>query len=103
MITGDNPLTACHVAKELRFTSRGSMLILTPSSSSNAWQWESIDQTQKISLEDSIKEKSFKNSYDLCVTGEVRFCFFCFVPVYFQPHAFKISKCILFIVFIQQF
>ncbi|XP_034230905.1 manganese-transporting ATPase 13A1 [Thrips palmi] len=69
MITGDNPLTACHVAKELRFTSKGTTLIFTLSSS-NKWVWESIDQTLQISLDKSIQDKTFSNSYDLCVTGE---------------------------------
>lgn len=70
MITGDNPLTACHVAKELKFASKGDTLILTLSNS-NEWIWESIDQTKNVSLAKSLQDAKFVKSYDLCVTGEV--------------------------------
>ncbi|XP_055917032.1 endoplasmic reticulum transmembrane helix translocase [Eupeodes corollae] len=66
MITGDNPLTACHVAKELRFT-RKQLLVLTPSDD-NKWQWLSIDEQIKRSIEDNYKQ--VLKEFDLCITGE---------------------------------
>ncbi|KAK3922402.1 Manganese-transporting ATPase 13A1 [Frankliniella fusca] len=69
MITGDNPLTACHVAKELKFASKGETLILTLSNS-NEWIWETIDQTKNVTLAKSLQDAKFVKSYDLCVTGE---------------------------------
>ena len=50
MITGDNPLTACHVARELRFTKSKSTLILT-GKSSNEWGWESVNEEIWIPIE----------------------------------------------------
>ena len=45
MITGDNPLTACHVARELKFTSKKSTLVLTKiDGDDEAFEWQSIDQ-----------------------------------------------------------
>ncbi|XP_067001393.2 endoplasmic reticulum transmembrane helix translocase [Anabrus simplex] len=68
MITGDNPLTACHVAKELRFTQKPTTLILMQSS--DAWNWESIDQTQHLPVLPKNTYKELVKNYDLCVTGE---------------------------------
>lgn len=73
MITGDNPLTACHVAKELRFT-RKTILVLTPEIRNHEnkrpeYVWISIN-------EDVIKDIDLKNhkklveEYDLAITGE---------------------------------
>lgn len=73
MITGDNPLTACHVAKELRFT-RKTILVLSQdvqisSDDKPKYIWISIneDQTEPINV------KTWKNlvqNYDLAITGE---------------------------------
>ncbi|KAM7371783.1 hypothetical protein PAMP_008993 [Pampus punctatissimus] len=69
MITGDNPLTACHVAKELHFIQKKHTLILQPGPSQGEWQWESIDGTVRVPLPPpSIP--TFVHQFDLCVTGE---------------------------------
>uniref|UniRef100_A0A7N5ZRR9 Endoplasmic reticulum transmembrane helix translocase n=1 Tax=Anabas testudineus TaxID=64144 RepID=A0A7N5ZRR9_ANATE len=65
MITGDNPLTACHVARELHFIQKEHTLILQPSE----WQWESIDGTVHEPLPPP-SVSSFVQQFDLCVTGE---------------------------------
>lgn len=65
MITGDNPLTACHVAKELKFTTK-TALVLTQSS--DIFIWQSIDKKETLPLE--YDYKLLVNNYDLCITGD---------------------------------
>lgn len=66
MITGDNPLTACHVASELKFTQK-EVLILTREN--ERWEWTSIDESLTLPVvPDSIS--NLINKYDLCITGE---------------------------------
>lgn len=73
MITGDNPLTACHVAKELRFT-RKTILVLSPDVQNSddkqpKYVWISINESQV----EEVDFKSWKNlvqNYDLAITGE---------------------------------
>lgn len=74
MITGDNPLTACHVAKELLFTQKkGGTLILTRQfEKENSWAWQSIDETKILPLEENLHNcDKLTETYDLCVTGDV--------------------------------
>lgn len=69
MITGDNPLTACHVAKELRFA-RKTILILTPIDEYlEKYHWQTVSNDTQIKIE-SVKVTEFVKSYDLCVTGD---------------------------------
>nr|XP_033771928.1 manganese-transporting ATPase 13A1 [Geotrypetes seraphini] len=69
MITGDNPLTACHVAQELHFIQKECTLILQTSvSGGSEWLWHSIDGNVTLPvIPGSLK--NFIGSYHLCVTG----------------------------------
>lgn len=81
MITGDNPLTACYVAKELRFTKK-TVLVLTRDElqertidengdgkkSEIMWFWQSINLDVKVNLSEDTKQ--LISDYDLCMTGE---------------------------------
>ena len=58
MITGDNPLTACHVARELRFTKSKTTLILTQKPSGE-WGWESVNEEIWIPIDVSIDMEVF--------------------------------------------
>jgi len=82
MITGDNPLTACHVASVLRFVEkhREVLILDEPHSSGRAddttFQWKTVDgQTVFTSLGisehfiSSKKQKEFLSKYELCLTG----------------------------------
>uniref|UniRef100_A0A8C1VUL9 Endoplasmic reticulum transmembrane helix translocase n=1 Tax=Cyprinus carpio TaxID=7962 RepID=A0A8C1VUL9_CYPCA len=69
MITGDNPLTACHVARELHFIQKEHTLILQQSPSQSEWQWVSIDGSVCLPLP-TTSVPDLVRRYDLCVTGE---------------------------------
>ncbi|KYQ50837.1 putative cation-transporting ATPase 13A1 [Trachymyrmex zeteki] len=70
MITGDNPLTACHVSRELHFMKKPSTLILTKND--DEWLWESIDKKTQLPLSAKNIEsrKEIWKEYALCMTGE---------------------------------
>lgn len=71
MITGDNPLTACHVAKELRFT-RKTVVVLHQDAGKEddeqKWVWQSINEDVRVEVSKNYKE--LLKEYDLAITGE---------------------------------
>jgi cation-transporting ATPase 13A1 len=69
MITGDNALTACHVAKEVEISNRN--ILIGDIRENKELEWWTIDETVKIKMDPS-SGKSSKDvlSYDLCVTGD---------------------------------
>src|SRR5258708_5479871 len=85
MITGDNPLTACHVASVLRFVGKHrEVLILdephsTISSGSAddvTFRWKTVDGQVVLSsgeisqhFSSTKKQKEFLSKYELCLTG----------------------------------
>lgn len=73
MITGDNPLTACHVAKELRFT-RKTILVLSQDVKNSdelkqKYIWISINEDQVERIDMSSWKELIQN-YDLAITGD---------------------------------
>ena len=67
MITGDNILTACHVASELKFIRKDSALLLTKEDSN--WFLRTIDDKVSYRLEEFDFFKKNKKD-NLCLTGE---------------------------------
>jgi len=73
MITGDNPLTACHVARQLKFCKTSTTIILTEVDGS--WSWQSVDQKVSLPLAgpDTLSRTDwtqFLKGNDMCLTGE---------------------------------
>ncbi|CAP26242.2 Protein CBG06150 [Caenorhabditis briggsae] len=74
MITGDNPLTACHVAKVLKFTKKYSQtLVLDEPENGVDWIWKSVDGTIELPLKpkttNKLERKAFFTSHEFCLTG----------------------------------
>lgn len=74
MITGDSPLTACHVARELRFTNKKLLVLTAPQEGrSDEWSWMSVDGDRTYALDDGKASKNISMllaTHDLCITGE---------------------------------
>ncbi|KAH8596161.1 hypothetical protein B0O99DRAFT_686206 [Bisporella sp. PMI_857] len=72
MITGDNPLTAVHVAREVEIVDRDVLILDAPEhdDSGKNLVWRSVDDTISIPVDVSkpIDKKILENN-DLCVTG----------------------------------
>ncbi|XP_062617317.1 endoplasmic reticulum transmembrane helix translocase-like [Saccostrea cucullata] len=70
MITGDNPLTACHVAKELRMTRKEMLILEDPNHFDDSWHWQSIDDKIVLPLNKTKLKSEILPKYDLCITGD---------------------------------
>nr|XP_019003040.1 cation-transporting ATPase 13A1 [Kwoniella mangroviensis CBS 8507]OCF66501.1 cation-transporting ATPase 13A1 [Kwoniella mangroviensis CBS 8507] len=71
MITGDNPLTAVHVAKDVEIVDRETMILdLKEGTTSDELVWKNVDETIVIPVKASepFDQKLF-DQYDICITG----------------------------------
>mmetsp|Transcript_8463 Transcript_8463/g.10534 ORF Transcript_8463/g.10534 Transcript_8463/m.10534 type:complete len:1209 (+) Transcript_8463:35-3661(+) len=74
MITGDNPLTACHVAKEVQITEKDVLILDEPEEHHNVKSenlvWRNINETVVIPFDSSNKiDSKLFEKYDICITG----------------------------------
>lgn len=69
MITGDNPLTACHVAKEVGIITKD-VLILDKHGNSDNLEWRNVEETKIIPFDAAeMFDVEFLRQNDLCLTG----------------------------------
>ncbi|ODV65065.1 hypothetical protein HYPBUDRAFT_143950 [Hyphopichia burtonii NRRL Y-1933] len=75
MITGDNPLTACHVAKEVAITTKDVLILDAPEDHHEVDEeqnlvWRNVEETVVIPFKstDNIDVELFKK-HDICITG----------------------------------
>ncbi|PSR88079.1 Manganese-transporting ATPase [Actinidia chinensis var. chinensis] len=68
MITGDQALTACHVASQVHIISKPA-LILAPVGNSRAYQWVSPNETEIIDYSEKAVEE-LSETHDLCIGGD---------------------------------
>ncbi|KAL4581769.1 hypothetical protein LXL04_006297 [Taraxacum kok-saghyz] len=68
MITGDQALTACHVAREVNIISNPG-LILVPTKSKQQYEWVSPDEAQVINYSEE-EVAALAEDHDLCIGGD---------------------------------
>ncbi|XP_071710004.1 probable manganese-transporting ATPase PDR2 [Rutidosis leptorrhynchoides] len=68
MITGDQALTACHVARQVNIISQPA-LILVPTKNKQQFEWVSPDETEIVSYSEEMVE-ALAEGHDLCIGGD---------------------------------
>ena len=71
MITGDNPLTAIHVAREVEIVDREAMILdMKEGTTTDELVWRNVDETKIIPVNPADPfDKSIFAQYDICITG----------------------------------
>lgn len=72
MITGDNPLTAVHVAREVDIVDRDALILDVKEGATNERDlvWRTVDETKIIPVDPSQPlDTSLFDEYDICITG----------------------------------
>ncbi|PWN18493.1 putative SPF1-P-type ATPase [Microstroma glucosiphilum] len=72
MITGDNPLTAVHVAEEVEIVDRETLILDAREGASKPSElaWKTTDESKIINLDASeALDESLFDTYDICMTG----------------------------------
>ncbi|RIB07790.1 hypothetical protein C2G38_2112725 [Gigaspora rosea] len=78
MITGDNPLTACHVAREVEIIERDVLILdlREDARDSDDLVWKSVDEKVIIPVNPAEPiDISVYRDYDLCITGAALACY----------------------------
>ncbi|TPX49333.1 hypothetical protein SeMB42_g02634 [Synchytrium endobioticum] len=69
MITGDNALTACHVANQVAITTRE--VLIADVREPSGFTWRSVDESIDITIDTSLSVQDPQlQKYDLCITGK---------------------------------
>ncbi|GLU21395.1 hypothetical protein SLE2022_375370 [Rubroshorea leprosula] len=68
MITGDQALTACHVASQVHIVSKPA-LILAPARDGEGYEWMSPDETESVCYSEKEVE-ALSDTHDLCIGGD---------------------------------
>ncbi|KAG0300168.1 hypothetical protein BGZ97_003362 [Linnemannia gamsii] len=72
MITGDNPLTACHVARQVDIVNRDVLImdVREDGTGPEDLVWKSVDESKIIALDPTKPfDAAIFRDYDICVTG----------------------------------
>jgi cation-transporting ATPase 13A1 len=70
MITGDNPLTAVHVARDVEIVDRDVMILDLKEGSADELVWRNVEETKIIPVNpNNAIDPEILRDYDICITG----------------------------------